>query len=67
MTTNMAGQDFTATAAQFHVSGFIRTVATVKISASQGALTINGKVFGTEAEAPKPAKPATVVNFPKGG
>ena len=51
------------------LAGEIRDGETVKIGASHGALTINGKAIGAEAEAeaPKGAKPATVVHFPKGG
>jgi len=54
--------------AQMLLAGEIRDGATVKISASHGALTFDGKAVGAEAEAeaPKGVKPATVVNFPKG-
>ncbi|MGO4869941.1 MAG: AAA family ATPase, partial [Roseiarcus sp.] len=54
--------------AQMLLAGEIRDGATVKISASHGALTFDGKAIGAEAEteAPKGGKPATVVNFPKG-
>ena len=54
--------------AQMLLAGEIRDGATVKIGASHGALTFDGKAIGaeTETEAPKGAKPATVVHFPKG-
>jgi len=54
--------------AQMLLAGEIADGATVKISAAHGALTFNGKAIGgePEAEAPKGAKPTTVVNFPKG-
>ena len=54
--------------AQMLLAGELADGATIKIGASQGALTINGKPVGAaaEAEAPKGSKPATVVNFPKG-
>jgi ATP-dependent Clp protease ATP-binding subunit ClpB len=49
------------------LAGEIRDGATVKISASHGALTFDGKAIGEAAkdEAP-PAKSPTVVHFPKG-
>jgi ATP-dependent Clp protease ATP-binding subunit ClpB len=50
--------------AQALLAGEIPDGSTVKISAAQGKLTINGKpVGGEDADAP-PAKP-TVVPFPK--
>ena len=53
--------------AQLLLAGELADGSVVKISAAHGALTINGKAFGAEADASKPTKPATVVNFPKGG
>ena len=44
----------------------IRDGSTVKISASQGRLTINSKAVGGEDAETTPAKTPTVVNFPKG-
>jgi len=54
--------------AQMLLAGEIHDGAIIKIGASHGALTINGNAIGAEAEgeAPKAAKPATVVHFPKG-
>jgi ATP-dependent Clp protease ATP-binding subunit ClpB len=54
--------------AQMLLAGELADGATIKIGASHGALTINGKTVGgaSEADAPKGAKAATVVNFPKG-
>jgi ATP-dependent Clp protease ATP-binding subunit ClpB len=54
--------------AQMLLGGELADGATIKIGASQGALTINGKPVGAlaDAEASKGNKPATVVNFPKG-
>jgi ATP-dependent Clp protease ATP-binding subunit ClpB len=54
--------------AQMLLAGELADGATIKIGASQGALTINGKPVGAlaDAEASKGNKPATVVNFPKG-
>jgi ATP-dependent Clp protease ATP-binding subunit ClpB len=49
------------------LAGEIGDGATVKIGASDGALTINGKVFGAPAApAARPGKASTIVNFPKG-
>jgi len=51
--------------AQGLLSGEIQDGSTVKISAAQGRLTINGKPVGGADEAePAPAKP-TIVQFPK--
>jgi ATP-dependent Clp protease ATP-binding subunit ClpB len=54
--------------AQMLLAGEIADGATIKIGAAHGALTIDGKAIGKtpEAEPPKGAKAATVVNFPKG-
>ncbi len=55
--------------AQMLLAGEIHDGETVKIGVAHGALTFNGKAVGggTEADAPKSAKPVTtVVNFPKG-
>jgi ATP-dependent Clp protease ATP-binding subunit ClpB len=46
------------------LSGEIRDGSTVKISAAQGKLTINGKLVGEEEAEEAPAKP-TIVPFPK--
>jgi len=52
--------------AEMLLAGAIRDGETVKIGVSHGALTFNGKSApGSPAET-TPAKPATVVNFPKG-
>ncbi len=50
--------------AQALLSGEIRDGSTVKISAAQGKLTINGKPVGGEDAETAPAKP-TIVPFPK--
>jgi ATP-dependent Clp protease ATP-binding subunit ClpB len=50
--------------AQSLLAGEIRDGSTVKISSSQGKLTINGKAVGGEDAEAAPAKP-TVVPFPK--
>jgi ATP-dependent Clp protease ATP-binding subunit ClpB len=50
--------------AQALLAGEIRDGSTVKISGSQGKLTINGKAVGGEDADAAPAKP-TVVPFPK--
>jgi ATP-dependent Clp protease ATP-binding subunit ClpB len=54
--------------AQMLLAGELADGAAIKIGAAQGQLTINGKAIGApaEGEAPKGAKAATVVNFPKG-
>ena len=52
--------------AQSLLAGQIRDGATVKISAKQGRLTIDGKPVGSEASEPEAKKPPVVVNFPKG-
>jgi ATP-dependent Clp protease ATP-binding subunit ClpB len=53
--------------AQMLLAGEIRDGETVKIGVGHGALTFNGKpAAGSPGEPPAPAKPATVVNFPKG-
>ena len=51
--------------AQALLAGEIRDGATVKVSAAQGRLTIDGKPVGGEAPE-APAKSPTVVQFPKG-
>ena len=48
------------------LAGEIRDGATVKVSASQGRLTIDGKPVGDEPGEPEPKKSPTVVTFPKG-
>jgi hypothetical protein len=49
------------------LAGDIRDGETVKIGVAHGALTFNGKPApGAPDEHPGPAKPATVVHFPKG-
>jgi len=50
--------------AQALLAGEIRDGSTIKISSSQGKLTINGKAVGGEDADAAPAKP-TVVQFPK--
>jgi ATP-dependent Clp protease ATP-binding subunit ClpB len=51
--------------AQMLLAGEIRDGSTVKISASHGALTVNGKAVGDKSdEAPKSKSP-TIVQFPK--
>jgi ATP-dependent Clp protease ATP-binding subunit ClpB len=52
--------------AQMLLAGDIRDGETVKIGVSHSALTFNGKPAPGAPEAPASAKPATVVNFPKG-
>jgi ATP-dependent Clp protease ATP-binding subunit ClpB len=54
--------------AQMLLAGELADGATIKISASHGVLTINGKAIGggSEPGASKSGKAATVVNFPKG-
>ena len=47
------------------LAGKILDGATVKVSAAQGRLTIDGKPVGAEPET-EPKKAATVVSFPKG-
>jgi hypothetical protein len=49
------------------LAGELADGAVIKIGAAHGALTINGRSYGAESEPPKAAKPAMVVNFPKGG
>jgi ATP-dependent Clp protease ATP-binding subunit ClpB len=48
------------------LAGGIRDGATVKIGASQGKLTIDGKPVGGQETEPAQAKSPTVVHFPKG-
>jgi hypothetical protein len=48
------------------LAGEIKDGETVKIGVSHGALTFNGKPAPGSPEETVPAKPATVVNFPKG-
>jgi ATP-dependent Clp protease ATP-binding subunit ClpB len=52
--------------AQMLLAGEIRDGETIKIGVSHGALTFNGKPAAGSPEESAPAKPATVVNFPKG-
>ena len=55
--------------AQMLLAGEIADGATIKIGASHGALTINGKAIGAlggSRGVERRARPATVVNFPKG-
>ena len=52
--------------AQMLLAGEIRDGETVKIGVSHGALTFNGKPAPGSPQEAAP-KPATVVNFPKGG
>ncbi len=52
--------------AQMLLAGEIRDGETIKIGVSHGALTFNGKPAAGATEESAPAKPATVVNFPKG-
>jgi len=50
------------------LAGDVHDGATVKISASQGALTINGKAVGpADEDEAEPAKSKTVVTFPSKG
>jgi ATP-dependent Clp protease ATP-binding subunit ClpB len=48
------------------LAGEVRDGEKVKIGLAHGALTFNGKSAKSEAAPPAEAKPATVVNFPKG-
>jgi ATP-dependent Clp protease ATP-binding subunit ClpB len=48
------------------LAGEIRDGATIKIGASQGKLTIDGKPVGDQDAEPTQAKSPTVVHFPKG-
>jgi ATP-dependent Clp protease ATP-binding subunit ClpB len=48
------------------LAGEIRDGATIKIGASQGKLTIDGKPVGGQDDEPAQAKSTTVVHFPKG-
>ena len=52
--------------AQAILAGEIRDGQTVKVSASLGRLTIDGKPVGGEASEDQAPKSPTVVNFPKG-
>jgi ATP-dependent Clp protease ATP-binding subunit ClpB len=52
--------------AQMLLAGEIEDGETVKIGVAHGALTFNGKPAPGATREPNPAKPATVVNFPKG-
>jgi ATP-dependent Clp protease ATP-binding subunit ClpB len=52
--------------AQAILAGEVRDGQTVKVSAAQGRLTIDGHPVGGEANEDQPAKSPTVVNFPKG-
>ena len=54
--------------AQALLAGEIRDGTRIKIGASHGRLTIDGKPVGSEpGEEPEAKKPPVVVNFPKGG
>jgi ATP-dependent Clp protease ATP-binding subunit ClpB len=48
------------------LAGEIRDGATIKIGASQGKLTIDGRPVGGQDAEPTQAKSPTVVHFPKG-
>ena len=48
------------------LAGEIRDGATIKIGASQGKLTIDGKPVGGQDAEPAQGKSPTVVHFPKG-
>jgi ATP-dependent Clp protease ATP-binding subunit ClpB len=52
--------------AQMLLAGEIKDGETVKIGVAHGALTFNGKPAAGSPEETPAAKPATVVNFPKG-
>jgi ATP-dependent Clp protease ATP-binding subunit ClpB len=52
--------------AQMLLAGEIHDGETIKIGVSHGGLTFNGKPTAGSPEETAPAKPATVVNFPKG-
>ncbi len=52
--------------AQALLAGEIRDGQTVKVSAANGRLTIDGKPVGGEAQEPASGKSPTVVHFPKG-
>jgi ATP-dependent Clp protease ATP-binding subunit ClpB len=51
--------------AQMLLAGELADGSTVKLSASQGRLTINGKAVGEEAADASPTKSPSVVQFPK--
>jgi ATP-dependent Clp protease ATP-binding subunit ClpB len=51
--------------AQMLLAGDLPDGSTIKLSASQGRLTINGKAVGEEAADSSPSKPPSVVQFPK--
>ncbi len=51
--------------AQMLLAGEIGDGSTIKLGASQGRLTINGKEVGSEADASSEPKPSSVVQFPK--
>jgi ATP-dependent Clp protease ATP-binding subunit ClpB len=51
--------------AQMLLAGEISDGSTIKLSASQGHLTINGKVVGGEGDASSQPKASSVVQFPK--
>src|ERR1700719_3152589 len=51
--------------AQMLLAGELPDGSTVKLSASQGRLTINGKAVGEETADSSPAKSPSVVQFPK--
>jgi ATP-dependent Clp protease ATP-binding subunit ClpB len=51
--------------AQMLLAGELPDGSTIKLGASQGRLTINGKVVGEEAADSSPAKAPSVVQFPK--
>ncbi|HEY1864087.1 MAG TPA: ATP-dependent chaperone ClpB [Roseiarcus sp.] len=51
--------------AQMLLAGEISDGSTIKLSASQGRLTMNGKEVGGEADGSSQPKPSSVVQFPK--
>jgi ATP-dependent Clp protease ATP-binding subunit ClpB len=51
--------------AQMLLAGELSDGSTVKLSVSQGHLTINGKEVGGEADASSQPKPSSIVQFPK--
>ena len=51
--------------AQMLLAGEIGDGSTIKLGASQGRLTINGKEVGSEADASSELKPSSIVQFPK--
>jgi hypothetical protein len=51
--------------AQMLLAGELADGSTIKLGASQGRLTINGKEVGGEAAASSQAQASSVVQFPK--